>query len=142
MITRVVQRCSNPLRARLAWCGSPRALVTKSEFYGNVEAGDAEKHAVPPKAPSISQQEKHLGTLQREVRDQYAQGSFASALDVAQTCHKAAEDLYGSDHPVTASCLNNTALIHKSLGKYDEATVDLEKAAGRRRPHGLSIVPV
>ena len=67
--------------------------------------------------------EKQLGLLQRQVRDKYADGDYTEALESAEESTKCATALYGSDHPVTASCMNNAALIHKALGQFDGAWI-------------------
>jgi len=79
---------------------------------------------------SFAEREKRLAYLQREVREQYSEGKFHDALSAAVDAQTYAEQIYGEEHPVLASCINNTALLNKSLGNYDIAATDFEKAAG------------
>lgn len=66
--------------------------------------------------------EARLRTLQHKMQQMYAAGSFAAARDAAQECRNIALSHFGPDHPVSASSVNNLALMHKSLGQDERAT--------------------
>ena len=80
--------------------------------------------------PNIFEKEKDMGKLQRKVRDFYAKGLFEDAMNSAKDAEIMALDIYGNEHPVYASCVNNRGIVYKSLGVYEDAVECFEKAAG------------
>jgi len=70
-----------------------------------------------------------MGRIQRRVRETFSDGNFAEAMEATDQAEALAEDIYGNEHPVYASCVNNRGLIQKSLGSYEDAVESFEKAA-------------
>jgi tetratricopeptide (TPR) repeat protein len=58
----------------------------------------------------------------------FSKGSYAAARDAAQECRDLALSHFGAAHPVSASAVNNLALMHKSLG-HDERATELYREA-------------
>jgi len=81
-----------------------------------------------PGEPSFMEIEKNLASMQREIRDLHGVGRYADSLDVCQQALQVSRDHFGSEHPVTASLLNNIALNQKYLGKIDEAVTTFHEA--------------
>ncbi len=72
----------------------------------------------------------------------YTQGRYQQALPFAEKVLKLAEHEFGSDHPATATTLNNLAQLYLAQGKYAEAEplyerslAIREKALGPEHPH-------
>ena len=72
--------------------------------------------------------EKEIATLQKEVREHMRLGQYKEARGAASACSIQVLNHFGETHPVHASCLNNLAFIHKTLGEYDDAIDIYEKA--------------
>jgi len=87
------------------------------------------------------EREQFLGGLQRSVAEAHASGDFGHALELATHAREEMEAYFGKDHPVVASAWNNVALMHKRLGRFDDA-VDgylmavntYRSAAGEKHP--------
>ncbi len=86
-------------------------------------------------SPALMEAYKRTGEL-------YAQGRYQQALPYAEKALKLAEHELGSDHPTTATALNNLAVLYKAQGKYAEAEplykralAIKEKALGPEHPH-------
>jgi len=77
----------------------------------------------------MSEKEKELGRLHREVRDAFANGDFETAMTSARDAESTAREMYGEEHPVLASCMNNIGLLQKTQGFYDDAVKTFEEAA-------------
>ena len=66
--------------------------------------------------------EQTIAQLQAAVREQYQKAEYDEAMKSAQECLMVCECHFSLKHPVTASALNNIALLYKQMG-------DLHKAA-------------
>jgi tetratricopeptide (TPR) repeat protein len=69
-----------------------------------------------------------VADLQRKIRALYATEHYESALELVRDLHEICAEFYGEDHPVSASAINNHALLNKSVGQFAEA-VDLFTSA-------------
>lgn len=87
------------------WPSGPRAICLASGSY------------VPPAA------EARLRELQAQMQRLHAAGSYEAARGLAEECRSLALGEFGPEHPVSASAVNNLALMHKSLGQTERATV-------------------
>ena len=56
-----------------------------------------------------------------KMGDLYRQGLFAEALEEASFVNECHRQLLGTQHPIYAKSLSNLALMHESLGGYDQA---------------------
>jgi tetratricopeptide (TPR) repeat protein len=72
--------------------------------------------------------EKMVADLQRELRSLYAEQDFDRALDIVVDLEDITTRMYGENHPVTASVVNNHALLKRATGEY-EAAVELFSSA-------------
>tara|TARA_B110000091_G_C13690586_1_gene421883 strand:+ start:60 stop:989 length:930 start_codon:yes stop_codon:yes gene_type:complete len=72
--------------------------------------------------------EKMVADLQRELRSLYAEQDYTQALEVVVDLKEVTLEFYGADHPVTASVVNNHALLKRATGEY-EAAVELFSTA-------------
>lgn len=82
--------------------GIPEPIIIHSKGTYSGSAAD----------PSDSlEKEKELFALKRAIAQAYNKGHYADALARAVEMQGKAEDLYGKNNPVYASCLNNTALM-------------------------------
>ena len=70
---------------------------------------------------SAADTEKHVADLQREIRSLYTIEKYDIALELVAELHDICTKFYGPDHPVSASAINNHALLNKSVGKFPEA---------------------
>lgn len=66
-------------------------------------------------------EEKELFSMKRELSTLYAKGNYEAALAIAVDLLEKTESLYGRKNAIYASCLNNIALMQKSMGDYDLA---------------------
>jgi tetratricopeptide (TPR) repeat protein len=83
--------------------------------------------------------EKDLARLKRQVTGFYSKGDYESALECALTLETRVSSIMGKKNVVYASCLNNIALMHKSLGNttdsmdaYTEALHLYEDLVGKK----------
>lgn len=90
-------------------------------------------------------EERQLAELQMSVREQFARGEYATALDLAADARDRMKEYFGADHPVVASSYNNLALCNKMLGNYEAAIDDYLQAvstyretSGEQHPHTVS----
>ena len=72
----------------------------------------------------------------------YAEGRYQRALPFAEKALRLSERELGSDHPTTATSLNELAVLYKAQGRYAEAEplhqralAIFEKALGPEHPH-------
>lgn len=72
---------------------------------------------VPPEA------ESRLRSMQQHIQQLHVSGSYSEARDIAEECRTLALGHFGPDHPVSASAVNNLALMHKLLGEKGRAAV-------------------
>jgi tetratricopeptide (TPR) repeat protein len=96
-------------------------------------------------ATGIVQQHGTPYQLNQEVNSLLAQGRNTEAVGTARKAVRAAEDVFGADHPATAMILRNLALAYECTGYYNRAEVTakrsisiLERAFG---PNDVSLVP-
>ena len=75
--------------------------------------------AVSPAVPQAGGIE--WDTLNQEVLSLIRQGRYASAVIVAKTALRIAEEEAGQDHPDVATSLNNLAAIYVKQGLYAQA---------------------
>ena len=66
-------------------------------------------------------QSTELMEAHNKFSELYAQGRYQEALPFAEMAVRLGEDEFGPDHPVTATLLNNLALLYDDQGKYGEA---------------------
>lgn len=59
--------------------------------------------------------------LQEEVKVHHKHANYKDALKASLALLDASVELFGKDHPVTASAYNNIGLMHKSIGNWDES---------------------
>jgi len=74
-----------------------------------------------------------LRSLQQKMHEMHASGSYVEARDLAEECRTIALGLFGPDHPVSASSVNNLALMYKALGETGRATKYYREALGLYR---------
>eukprot|EP00533_Pseudo-nitzschia_delicatissima_P004220 CAMPEP_0116082878 /NCGR_PEP_ID=MMETSP0327-20121206/2966_1 /TAXON_ID=44447 /ORGANISM="Pseudo-nitzschia delicatissima, Strain B596" /LENGTH=464 /DNA_ID=CAMNT_0003573711 /DNA_START=63 /DNA_END=1457 /DNA_ORIENTATION=- len=67
--------------------------------------------------------ELKLADLQATITEEYKRGNFKQALKSSQDLLKQTQEHFGftTDHPATASAMNNVGLMHKLLGNFTEA---------------------
>ena len=70
---------------------------------------------------SARETEELMLSLNEEIRLHFRHASYEDALTVASKLLTMAIEHFGLLHPATASAYNNVGLMHKSLGRYDEA---------------------
>lgn len=83
--------------------------------------------------------EKQISLMQHALRDAITSGRLDTAAQLAADAKKATFELYGRNHPASASALNNEALVAKQRGDleaalnlYNEALVLYEKLVGKK----------
>ena len=101
----------------------PPITVSSSSSASNSSEGLQGLHGL-----SAADTEKHVADLQREIRALYATERYDAALELVSDLHSICTEFYGEDHPVSASAINNHALLKKSVGNFAEA-VDLFTSA-------------
>ena len=74
------------------------------------------------------EREQVLLELQKEIRLHYQHGNYKDALQSSQDLLKEALDLYGKEHPATASAYNNIGLMYKSTGEWALARENYHEA--------------
>ena len=72
--------------------------------------------------------EKKVAEVQSALREMYHEARYGDALELATSFSSEVEEHFGEDHPVSASFLNNRALMHRSLGQYESAMPLYERA--------------
>ncbi|KAL7548407.1 hypothetical protein ACHAWF_011696 [Thalassiosira exigua] len=120
-------------RSWLSSSPSPPVEVTVTPSGADSEGSDSDGAPLPPgggsggeggggpAGSSSREAEEALLTLQSELRAHHRRADYASALSVASDLLDKTVELYGSSHPATASAHNNLGLMHKMLGRYDDA---------------------
>lgn len=98
--------------------------TTDSDDKGVTESsssGESNKNP-PPQMPDKDAEFK-LADLQATVTEEYKRGNFTNALATSQNLLKETQQHFGfnTDHPATASAMNNVGLMHKLLGNFTEA---------------------
>jgi tetratricopeptide (TPR) repeat protein len=85
--------------------------------------------------------EKKVAEVQSALREMYHEARYADALELATSFSSEVEEHFGEDHPVSASFLNNRALMHRSMGQYasamplyERALRAYEKVVGKEHP--------
>ena len=81
------------------------------------------------KSPEQLEQEE-IAAIQLYVREMHRDGKYEEALEVCETLIQKCEQVFGVNHPVTASSYNNAAVMHKMLGNYNEARTRYQNALG------------
>jgi tetratricopeptide (TPR) repeat protein/CHAT domain-containing protein len=76
--------------------------------------------------------EDETSTLGREVLRLYQEGKYSEALPIAERSLKRTKKALGSDHPATATSLNNLAALYWQKGAYTKATPLLQRALAIR----------
>eukprot|EP00741_Cyanophora_paradoxa_P019514 tig00021127_g18837.t1 len=103
----------------------PRRLLSSDSKLPVFDDPNPGPSAAPPDANAEPEQpaatEENLKHLNEHVTTCYAAGMYRDALEAALMAAGVAKALFGDAHPAVGSALNNLALIHKSLGEYDEA---------------------
>ncbi|EOD08703.1 hypothetical protein EMIHUDRAFT_258178, partial [Emiliania huxleyi CCMP1516] len=102
-------------------CGFCGAELTSAEPYSRYDPlhakhGPAAETYVPPAT------EARIRSLQQQIGKAHAAGKYDEARLAAAECRELARSLFGPDHPVSASAVNNLALVHRSLGERERAT--------------------
>ena len=68
-----------------------------------------------------AEQEKIIAELQIAFRTCYSEQNYTDATELALELDTMTEEFYGLDHPVTASSINNHALLKRATGEYESA---------------------
>ena len=73
-----------------------------------------------PKLKKNEQQkaEEELYMLQSYVKQHFQHANYTEALSTSQEILQKSTDLFGNNHPATASALNNIGLMHKMMGDF------------------------
>uniref|UniRef100_A0A6S8C904 Kinesin light chain n=1 Tax=Aplanochytrium stocchinoi TaxID=215587 RepID=A0A6S8C904_9STRA len=74
--------------------------------------------------------ESDLAEKQMLVRELYAQNNLDKAVATASECVELASSIFGKQHPVYASSLNNLALLNKEIGNYTAAIDNYSQSIG------------
>ena len=96
----------------------------KPPFNFSLEKFEAGSDITPQKM------ESEIGRLQAEVRDLWAKRDLENAKISALECRKLSFELFGPVHPVTASAVNNIAMLTKEQGDFEEAVELFTEAIG------------
>jgi hypothetical protein len=75
--------------------------------------------SAPPSTPA--EKEKMISDLQRELRSMYSAQNYDDAIDLVRDLERITTEFYGENHPVTASSINNHALLKRATGEYTSA---------------------
>lgn len=59
--------------------------------------------------------------IQQEIRIHHKHGNYKDALIASEKLLEEAQELFGKDHPATASAFNNVGLMHKMMGDWDSS---------------------
>lgn len=100
--------------------GAPRILPRPP---GEKPTETAESLNLPDK-----DKEQQLSQLQVQVQTFHKSGQYKRALSSAEELLKDTIDHFSEEHPATAAAYNNTGLMRKLLGDFDEARKDYEAA--------------
>ena len=114
----VLRRLSIRRSAALFSSATPRALAAKPPVISSSGSSTGTGGA------SAADTEKYVADLQREIRTLYTNEQYDAALSMVSELHDVCVEFYGPEHPVSASAINNRALLTKSVGKFADA-VDL-----------------
>ena len=86
-----------------------------------------------------------IARLGQSVRQLAGAGQYPEALEAAQQRLSLAEQTYGQEHILTATCLNDVATFVQAYGRFDEAEALFERASRLQRkllgdvhPHSIS----
>ena len=86
-----------------------------------------------------------IARLGQQVRQQAGAGQYAEALETARQRLSLSEQTYGTEHIMTATCLNDVATFVQAYGQFDEAEVLFERASKLQRkllgdvhPHSIA----
>lgn len=79
-------------------------------------------------ASNFMEMEKRVAEVQSELKELYQAARYTEALDLATSFSSHVEEHFGEDHPVSASFYNNRALMHRSMGQYEDAMPLYERA--------------
>lgn len=107
--------------SKLAEKKLPPMSVTSSSSSSSDDSDS--KFALPDR-----DKELELTRLQDEVARHYKEGDYRRALKTSQELLEESQNHFGRDHPATASAFNNSALMHKLLGNFDESRKDFRAA--------------
>eukprot|EP00979_Chaetoceros_neogracilis_P017377 scaffold10209_cov233-Chaetoceros_neogracile.AAC.7 len=74
-----------------------------------------------PKMKKNEQQkvEEELYMLQAHVKEHFQHANYTEALSTSEEILQKSTDLFGNNHPATASAYNNIGLMRKMMGEYD-----------------------
>ena len=64
---------------------------------------------------------QQIDQLNREIAALYEQGRYAEAVQVAAKAYDLTRDQLGSNHPHTATSLNDLAELYRAIGNYAAA---------------------
>ena len=65
-----------------------------------------------------------IPSLNRQFTEHFTLGNYTEAQETIEKVLAKTESEYGATHPAHLSAMSNKALIHKTLGDYEEA-IDL-----------------
>jgi tetratricopeptide (TPR) repeat protein len=72
--------------------------------------------------------EKELFVIKRRMGGFHSKGHYKAALECAEELEQKVLQFMGKENAIYASCLNNTALMHKQLGNIDQSIEIYTKA--------------
>ena len=98
-----------------------RFLSTTSTTVPTTSSSTATTTGSPTEPTSAAETEKMVADLQRELRNLYAEQNYVQALNVVVDLKELTVKFYGDNHPVTASVVNNHALLKRATGEYESA---------------------
>jgi tetratricopeptide (TPR) repeat protein len=100
------------------------ALRRRVQGTDHWQVRDAERKAVDLRRAFTPQQRRQLAEAQRlygEVGKLYDQGKYPQAVPLARKALDILRKVLGDEHPHTAACLNELALLYESQGRYADA---------------------
>ena len=100
-----------------------KPILSSSTLVDPTAAGTAGTAGLPglPHDLSPAETEKHVAAMQREIRSLYAREQYDEAIEIVVDLTALTDAFYGKDHPVSASSVNNHALLKRATGAYSEA---------------------
>jgi tetratricopeptide (TPR) repeat protein len=71
--------------------------------------------------PATQSDDDELNLLNQQVQTLFKQGKYQEAIPHAQKAVELSERVHGPEHPNTAQCLNNLAVLYRVMGEYAKA---------------------
>lgn len=112
------------------------------ELTGAKPANDGLDTTLPKHLEAKGAEVARLGASVRELA---GAGQYAEALQAAQQRLALTEQVYGAEHILTATCLNDVATFVQAYGRFDEAEALFERASKLQRkllgdvhPHSIA----